>query len=64
MSKFKIGDKVSSHKSLWYNDIGTISGIIEVNEGKSLLIHVIFPETEKHYAYQQSFYDKDLIKQP
>lgn len=63
MSKFKIGDKVSSHKSLWSNDIGTISGVVEMNEGKNLLIHVLFPENEKHYAYQQSFYEKDLIKQ-
>lgn len=64
MSKFKIRDKVSSHKSLWYNDIGTISGIVDMNEGRNLLIHVVFPATEKHYGYQKSFYDKDLIKQP
>lgn len=62
MSKLKIGDKVNSSKSLWSNEIGTVSGVVEMNDGKDLLIHVIFPETEKHYAYQQSFYEKDLIK--
>jgi hypothetical protein len=24
-------------------------------------VHVIFPETDKHYAFQQSFNSKDLI---
>jgi hypothetical protein len=55
-------DKVKSHLSLWKGDIGTVSGIIKREDCKAGdLVHVIFPETDKHYAYQQSFNSKDLI---
>lgn len=57
----KTGDKVKSSLSLWSGDIGTITGIVDV-EGKDYKwVHVIFPETDKHYSYQQSFSSKDLI---
>lgn len=57
MENFSVGDTVKSPRSLWYGDIGTISGIVDN------LIHVIFPETDKHYGYQQTFVDgKGLIK--
>lgn len=56
----KTGDKVTSHLALWKDCEGTIAGIIDV-EGKDYKwIHVIFPETDKHYAFQQSFNSKDL----
>lgn len=56
-----IQDKVKSRLSLW-SDIGTISGIIKRDNCKEgELVHVIFPETDKHYAYQQSFNSIDLI---
>lgn len=58
----KINDKVRSHFSLWKGDVGTIIGIIKDDKDeKNDWVHVIFPETEKHYAYQQSFYCRDLI---
>lgn len=58
----KIKDKVKSHLSLWRGDIGTITSIIKKENCKECdLVHVIFPETDKHYAYQQSFNSKDLI---
>ena len=63
----KVNDKVKSRLSLWKNDIGTISSIIPIwsinkeNCKEGELIHVIFPETDKHYGYQQSFNSKDLI---
>lgn len=53
----KIGDKVSSPRSLWSGDIGTITGMIDN------LVHVLFPENEKHYAYQQTFYKENLVIQ-
>lgn len=46
---FKVGDKVESPKSLWFGDIGTVFGVVDN------LVHVIFPENSKHYAYQQTF---------
>ena len=46
----KTKDKVKSRLSLW-------SGDKKIGEH----IHVMFPETDKHYAYQQSFNGKDLI---
>lgn len=56
------GDKVKSSLSLWKGDIGTISGIIKrENNTQGDLVHVIFPETDHHYGYQQSFSSKDLI---
>lgn len=60
-------DKVKSRLSLWKGDIGEISGIRtiwsidEPNKKVGEHVHVIFPETDKHYAYQQSFNSKDLI---
>ena len=58
----KVKDKVKSHLSLWGSDIGTISGIIErENYKEGDWVHVIFPENDKHYGYQQSFNSKDLI---
>ncbi len=63
----KIKDKVKSRLSLWSGDIGEISGIIPIwsleehDKKVGEYIHVIFPETDKHYAYQQSFNSKDLI---
>jgi hypothetical protein len=58
----KVKDKVKSRLSLWSGEIGTISGIIERENCKEGdWVHVIFPETDKHYAYQQSFNSKDLI---
>ncbi len=59
MDKIKKDDKVKSHLSLWKDDLGTVSGVIE-NENGEQLVHVIFPETDKHYGYQQSFNNKDL----
>lgn len=57
----KIKDKVKSRLSLWSGDIGTVSGIVK-REGceSGDWIHVIFPESKKHYGYQQSFNSKDL----
>ena len=52
-----VGDKVSSPRSLWSGDIGTIVGIV----GDYDYIHVIFPENDKHYAYQQTFYSKNNL---
>jgi hypothetical protein len=54
----KVKDKVKTHLSLWKGEIGTIKGMIEKTEH---WVHVIFPETDKHYAFQQSFNSKDLI---
>jgi hypothetical protein len=58
----KVKNKVKSRLSLWSGDLGTISGIIE-REGceQGNWVHVIFAETDKHYAYQQSFNSRDLI---
>lgn len=50
-----VGDKVKSSKSLWYGDIGTIFSIVSDN-----CVWVVFPENDKHYAYQQQFMKKDL----
>lgn len=59
---YKLKDKVKSHLSLWSGDIGYISGIVERENCKEgNLIHVIFPENDKHHSYQQSFNEKDLI---
>jgi hypothetical protein len=63
----KINDKVKSHLSLWKDTPGTVSAIIPIwsiekeNCKEGDLVHVIFPETDKHYGYQQSFNSKDLI---
>lgn len=58
----KIGDKVRSSYSLWKDVAGTISGIIKrENHEQGDWVHVIFPETEKHYAFRQSFNQKDLV---
>jgi hypothetical protein len=58
----KVNDKVKSHLSLWRGSEGTISGIIERNDNPlGDWIHVIFPETDKHYGFQQSFNSKDLF---
>lgn len=63
----KIKDKVKSRLSLWSGDIGEISGITpiwsleESNKKIGDYVHVVFPETDEHYAYQQSFNSKDLI---
>ena len=58
----KVKDKVKTRLSLWSGDIGEVLGIIErENCKKGDLVHVVFPETDKHYAYQQSFNRKDLI---
>lgn len=53
----KVGDKVSSPLSLWSGDVGTITGIV------GNLVHVHFPENEKHYGYQQTFYKENLVIQ-
>ena len=63
----KIKDKVKSRLSLWKDDVGEISGIVpiwsldEPDKKVGDYVHVIFPETDKHYAYKQSFNSKDLI---
>lgn len=58
----KIKDKVKSHLSLWNNAEGFINGIIErPGDKRGDLVHVVFPETEKYHAFQQSFDSKDLI---
>ena len=63
----KLNDKVKSRLSLWSGDVGVISGIVPIwsldEPDKKIgdYIHVVFPETDKHYAYQQSFNSKDLI---
>jgi hypothetical protein len=58
----KVKDKVKTRLSMWRGDIGTVSGIIDRENYKyGDLVHVIFPETDKHYGYQQSFDSKDLI---
>lgn len=55
MPEIKIGDKVTSHLSMWKNEIGVVSGVISKD-----VIHVIFPENDKHYGYQQTFSEKNL----
>lgn len=58
----KVKDKVKSHLSLWNGDIGTVVGVIKRENCKEGdWIHVVFQETDKHHAYQQSFNRKDLI---
>ena len=63
----KVKDKVKSRLSLWSGDIGEVVAIHPVwdfeNSDKQIdtYVHVVFPETDKHYAYRQSFYSKDLI---
>lgn len=58
----KIGDNVKSNLSLWNDALGTISGIIERKDNPlGDWVHVIFPETDKHDSFQQSFNAKDLI---
>lgn len=58
----KIGDKVKSHLALWKDCEGTIDGIIKrENNAQGDWIHVIFPETDRHYGFMQSFNSKDLI---
>jgi hypothetical protein len=63
----KIKDKVKSRLSRWSGDIGEIYGIVpiwsleEPDKKIGEYVHVVFPETDKHYAYQQSFNSKDLI---
>lgn len=62
----KLKDKVKSRLSLWSNDIGVVSGIIPIYKLDSAIqigehVHVIFPETDKHEAYQQSFNSRNLI---
>ena len=58
----KIGDKVKSSLSLWSNSIGEVFGIIESPRcPQGDWVHVVFPETDEHYAFQQSFNSFDLI---
>lgn len=63
-----IGDRVKSNLSLWKDDVGIVSNIIpiwSINEENIKIgdyVYVIFPETDKHYSYQQSFNSKELIK--
>ena len=60
--EIKIKDKVKSHLSLWKGTIGTVSSIIKRPEcPQGDWVHVIFPETDKHCGFQQSFNSKDLI---
>lgn len=63
----KLKDKVKSRLSLWTGDIGEISGIVPIwsleEPDKKIgdYVNVVFPETDKHYGYRQSFNSKDLI---
>lgn len=63
----KLKDKVKSRLSLWSGDIGEISGIVPIwsleEPDKKIgdSVRVVFMETDKHHAYQQSFNSKDLI---
>ncbi len=63
----QLGDKVKSNLSLWKDDLGTVIGIIpiwsltEEDEKIGEHVHVLFPETDKHEAYQQSFNSSSLI---
>jgi NADH:ubiquinone oxidoreductase subunit E len=57
----KVKDKVKTHLSLCKGEIGTVTGMIEIQDKAEHWVHVIFPETDKHYAFQQSFNSKDLI---
>jgi hypothetical protein len=58
----KVKDRVKSRLSLFSGDIGIISGIVKRENSKGGdLVHVGFPETNKHYGYQQSFDSKDLV---
>lgn len=58
----KIYDKVYSRLSLWKDTLGTITGIIKIENGeRGDLVHVLYPETDKHCAFQQSFYSKDIL---
>lgn len=60
----KINDKVRSSQQLWKDSDGTIVSIIERSgDSKGDLIHVVFPETDKHHAYRQSFHSVDLVIQ-
>lgn len=52
----KVGDEVTSNLSLWKGDVGKISGIVDIHN----LVHVIFPENDRHYGYQQTFYKENL----
>ena len=58
----KIGDKVRSSFALWQDCDGTVSGIVKREDGdiNHDWIHVIFPETDKHYGFHQSFYRINL----
>lgn len=69
MIDIKVGDKVRTSSSLWKGDIGEVSGIIpkysiddDNNQITGYLAHVIFPETDKHEEYQQTFDIDKLIK--
>ena len=62
----KLKDIVKSRLSLWSGDVGIVSGIIPIYKLDSDIqigeyVHVIFPETDKHEAYQQSFNSRNLI---
>lgn len=50
------GDKVKSSLSLWSGDIGIVWSYVSDD-----LIWVIFPETDRHESYQQSFTKNQLI---
>jgi hypothetical protein len=56
----KVKDKVKTLKPM-EGEIGTITGMIKIEDKAEHWVHVIFPETDKHYAFQQSFNSKDLI---
>lgn len=56
--EIKIGNKVTSHLSLWKGDVGVVAGFMsDSNE----LVFVIFHENDKHYTYQQTLNKKDLM---
>lgn len=51
----KEGDTVKSSASLWSGDIGTIFAIVSDD-----CVWVVFPENDRHEAYQQQFTKKQL----
>lgn len=51
----KEGDKVTSSSGLWSGDIGTVFSYVSDD-----CVWVLFPENDKHTAYQQRFTKKQL----